>query len=145
MTLSDWLNNDWIVKHEPSKREIADLLGVADRDLADAQVPGLSADGKFRFAYNAVLQIATAALAAEGYRSAREAHHYRTLQSLAFTMKTEESLIILIDESRKKRNIAGYERSGTVSDSEVEEVTALAIGLRKDFNVWIKAHHADLI
>jgi len=32
-----------------------------------------------------------------------------------------------------------------VSDSEVKEVTALALELRKDFSEWIKTHHADLI
>ncbi len=37
-------------------------------------------------AYNAALQTATAALAAAGYRATRDSHHYRVIQSLAFTI-----------------------------------------------------------
>ena len=43
-----------------------DLLGVAERDLADCGVPGLSADWRLNISYNAALQLATAALAAAG-------------------------------------------------------------------------------
>ena len=34
--LRDWLANRWLVEHEPSREEIADLLAVVDRDLQDA-------------------------------------------------------------------------------------------------------------
>lgn len=46
----------------------------------------MSPDWKLNIAYNAALQAATAALAASGYRAAREQHHYRTIQSLAHTL-----------------------------------------------------------
>ena len=36
MTLQSWLTNRWLVEHEPSAEEIADLLSVVDRDLPDA-------------------------------------------------------------------------------------------------------------
>lgn len=42
MSLRDWLANRWIVAHEPSVEEMADLLAVVDRDLEDAAVPRLS-------------------------------------------------------------------------------------------------------
>jgi len=70
MSLSDWLANGWLTRHESSQQEIADLLGVVQRDLADSQTPGLSADWRLNIAYNAALQAATAALTAEGYRAA---------------------------------------------------------------------------
>jgi hypothetical protein len=44
--LADWLASRWIVAHEPSRDEIADLFGVVDRDLKDAAVPRLSADAR---------------------------------------------------------------------------------------------------
>ncbi len=37
MSLTDWLNNGWLVEHKTSPQEIADLFGVADRDLTDCQ------------------------------------------------------------------------------------------------------------
>ena len=48
--------------HRTSAREIADLLGVVDRDLADAAVQDVSADRRFAIAYEAALQLATITL-----------------------------------------------------------------------------------
>jgi hypothetical protein len=72
MSLPDWLANRWLVTHEPSVDEIADLPAVVDRDLADAAVPRLSSDWRSGISYNAALQLATLAVAASGYRPARE-------------------------------------------------------------------------
>ena len=80
MTLQDWLINGWLTPHKTTPQEIKDLLTVADRDLTDCQVSGLSSEWRLNIAYNAALQSATAALAASGYRAAREAHHYRVIQ-----------------------------------------------------------------
>ena len=72
VNLPDWLANRWIVAHNASTAEVAALFAVVDRDLKDAVVPHLSADAKLGFAYAAALQLATIALAAEGYRPGRE-------------------------------------------------------------------------
>ena len=69
MSLSDWERNGWLVQHRANRKEIADLLGLADRDLRDRAAKGLSEDWQLAIAYNAALQCATAALAACGYRS----------------------------------------------------------------------------
>lgn len=144
MTLREWRANRWLVDHSASRQEIAELLGVVDREIADARVPGLSADGRFRSAYNAALQIAIAALAAEGYRVAREAHHFRALQTLAFTLETDESILAQLDQFRKKRNIADYERAGAVSDTEVGEMIDVAIRLRDELTAWLGTRHPEL-
>ena len=57
--------------HRTSAREIADLLGVIDRDLADAAVQEVSADRRFAIAYEAALQLATIAIYASGYAPTR--------------------------------------------------------------------------
>ena len=93
MSLQDWLKNGWLVEHQTSRQEMVDLLAMADRDLAQSRMPHLSPDWQLNIAYNAALQAATAALAASGYRAAREAHHYRVIQSLAFTIKVDPRLI----------------------------------------------------
>jgi hypothetical protein len=38
MTLADWQRNGWLTPHQTSVHEIADLLAVVDRDLADSDV-----------------------------------------------------------------------------------------------------------
>jgi hypothetical protein len=44
MSLEDWLRNGWLVEHKTGAGEITELLALADRDLADCRVQGLSAD-----------------------------------------------------------------------------------------------------
>lgn len=145
MSLQDWLRNGWLVEHKSSQEEIRNLLALADRDLADAQVPVLSPDWRFNIAYNAALQAATAALAAAGYRASRDAHHYRVIQSLSHTVKADSNLIAKLDKSRKKRNVGGYERAGTVSEGEVGEMVALARQLREAVENWIRKTNPALL
>lgn len=145
MSLQNWLNNGWLTKHQTSAQEIADLLAVADRDLADCQTPGLSADWQMSIAYNAALQMATAALAAAGFRAPHEAHHYRVIQSLTYTIAADKTLIGQLDQFRKKRNIGGYERAGLVSEQEAREMAALARRLREQIRQWIHAHYPELL
>ena len=145
MSLKNWLNNGWLTEHRTSTQEITSLLAVADRDLADCRTSGLSSDWQLNIAYNAALQAATAALAASGYRAVREAHHYRIIQSLAHTIKTDANLITLLDRFRKKRNISGYELSGMVSDQEAKEMMDLATRLRQNVEEWLRKTNPDLL
>jgi hypothetical protein len=145
VTLREWLDNGWLVEHKTSREEIASLLALADRDLANCRVPGLSSDWQLAIAYNATLQVATAALAAAGYRAAPDAHHYRVIQSLAYTIGSDRSLVVRLDQFRKKRNVSAYDRTGTVSEREAKEMIALANRMRKDVQDWLQTRHPELI
>jgi len=145
MSLQDWLKSRWLIEHQTSRQEIVDLLSMADRDLAQCRTPHLSPDWQLNIAYNVALQVATAALATAGYRAAREAHHYRVIQSLAYTIKADASLIVQLDKFRKKRNIGSYERAGVVSDQEAKEMFVLAKNLRDEVEKWLRSNHPELL
>lgn len=145
MSLTNWRDNGWLVEHKTSPQEIFDLLNVADRDLADCESPGLSPDWQLSIAYNAALQTATAALAACGYRSSRDAHHFRIIQSLAHTIEAEPNVINQFDKFRKKRNIGGYEAAGRISQQEAGEMKTLAKKHYDQIVKWLHQTHADLI
>jgi len=145
VSLRDWLRNSWIVEHQTGAGEIAGLLAIVERDLANAKVAGLAEDWRFNIAYNAALQAATAALAASGYRAAREQHHYRTVQSLALTIGWSAAKVDLLDRFRKKRNIIGYETAGVVSEREAREMHDLAVALRDDVLAWLGKHCPKLV
>ena len=145
MSLQQWQNNNWLTSHQTSSSEIRDLLSIIDRDLRDCQTPGLSNDWRFNIAYNAALQCATAALAASGYRATRDAHHYRTIQSLELTISVEKSLVRQMDVFRKKRNVTGYDMAGYISNQESQAIIDLAIRLRDQIIEWLKENHPDLV
>ena len=145
MSLSDWSSNGWLVAHKTSPQEIKDLLGVADRDLRDCAAKGLSDDWRLAIAYNSALQCATAALAASGYRASREAHHYRIIQSLCFSLGVDDKLVGQLDAFRKKRNIADYDRAGLISAAEANEMAALALSLRKRLEDWLRDNRPDFL
>ncbi len=105
MSLQAWLANGWLATHQSSRAQIADLLAVVDRDLSDAraaQSAGLSNDWRLNIAYNAALQAATAALAAAGFRAARDAHHFRVIQLIQFTVGWDARRVRVLNEFRRK-------------------------------------------
>ena len=141
MSLKDWLQNGWLTEHQSGPEEIEGLLGLADRDLHDCRTPGLSADWRLNIAYNAALQSAITALAAAGFRASRESHHYRVIQSLAYTIGAKPQLVLRFDAFRKKRNLSGYEIAGYISDQEAEEMIRLAEELRQTVGKWLKVNY----
>lgn len=128
-----------------SQREIADLLEIADRDIEQAQTPGLLADWRLPIAYNAALQLATAALAAAGYRCGTELKHVRTIESLRFTISADAGMVRQLDTFRNKRNISDYERAGAISDSDADAMIELAKRLRTALRAWLKQQHPALM
>ena len=145
MSLTNWQRNSWLLEHETSPQEIGGLLAIVERDLANARVAGLAEDWQYNIAYNAALQAATAALAAAGFRAAREQHHFRTIQSLALTIGWPGLKIDQFDRLRKKRNIIGYETAGVVSEQEALEMHKLAETLRDDVLAWLHKQHPKLL
>jgi uncharacterized protein (UPF0332 family) len=145
MSLKNWRDNGWLTDHKTSPQEISDLLAVAERDLKDSSATSISPDWQLAIAYNAALQAATAALFASGYRAAREAHHYRIIQSLAHTIQAKPDLVNQLDKFRKKRNIGGYEAAGRISQQEADEMKRLAKNLCEQIVQWLQQSHANLM
>jgi hypothetical protein len=142
--LRNWLDNKWLRQHVATRREIADLLSVVDRDIKDAAAP-ISPDWRFGIAYNAALKLCTILLYAEGYRSSRELHHYRTIAAMPLILGEERSADAeYLETCRKKRNIAEYEQAGCISGAEADELRAFAAGLRSDVVGWLTDKHPEL-
>ena len=145
MSLRSWAQNGWLVEHNTSREEIANLLAIVDRDLEASQAAQLPADWSFAIAYNAALQAATAALAAAGYRASRDSHHYRVIQALEYSVNPGAAVIDTLDAFRKKRNMSSYDYAGAVSIKEATEMFGLASKLRKDVEQWIRSSHRELL
>ncbi len=145
MSLRDWADSRWLRPHATSREEIASLLGIVERDLADAG-QGISADWKFGIAYNAALRLCTVLLHAEGFRPERTLQHYRTIQALGLILGSDSKADVeYLEVCRKKRNIIEYDAAGTVTDRDAKELAAFVVELRDRVLAWLREHHAELL
>lgn len=129
----------------PAASEIADLLRVVERDLADAGIEGLSADRRFATAYNAALQLATVVLRAEGYRTQGVAHHHTTIAALPLILGVEHAATAdYLDACRSRRNTVDYDGIGIATEADVAELLREAEGLREAVLVWLENAHPEL-
>jgi hypothetical protein len=127
-----------------SGEEVASLLAVADRNLADARVAAVSTDARVGFAH-AATAAAAAALAAEGYRAGKERHHERLLDSLQHTVGIDLRLLKQLHDVRRARNAMSYEQLGDTSAPEAEAIIVRARSVRDVVLEWLYTRHEDLI
>jgi hypothetical protein len=144
MSLQRYLDNSWLRAHVSSRREIAELLAIADRDAAQCRTPGLGPEWRFGIAYNAALQLATAALAAAGYEAERQNRHQRTVECLAFTVGLDRREVDFLDLCRRKRHANVYDRIGAVSHLEADELIAFTERLHERVVAWLQTNHPGL-
>jgi len=134
------------VAHRPNRQETGDLLGIVHHHLEQCRTSGLSPDWKLNIAYSAVLQAASAALAAAGCRApSGEGHHYVVLQSLAHTVGFDADTVRKLDTLRKRRHVATYTRAGTTSDQEARDAIALIEQVCADVETWLKQVHPEFV
>ena len=146
MTLEDWLSNGWLKRHSTSRKEITDLLAKVDRDITEASKEEITLDWRLAIAYNACLGCATIALRASGYRIPEGAgQHYRTIQSLRFTINPVSDVKISLEAISRKRAIVSYDVAGTITESEVTEAMSLARELREALIDWLRDEHPELM
>jgi hypothetical protein len=145
MTLQQWADNGWLEPHVTSPEEVANLLAIVDRDLADAG-GGISPDWRFGIAYNAALKLCTILLYAEGYRASRMLQHYRTIQALPLILGPEHRADAdYLDNCRKKRNIVEYDYVGGATEDEASELAAYVLELREKVLDRLKKYHPQLL
>lgn len=146
MTLQDWFSSGWLKRHTTSRQEIADLLKKVDRDILEAAKEEITLDWRLAIAYNACLGCATTALRASGYRLPGGAgQHYRTIQSLRYTINPDPRTVISLEAISKKRAIANYDAAGRITEAEVKEAEYLANELKVLLFKWLQTNHGDLL
>lgn len=146
MTLKDWLDNGWLKNQPTNRSEILDLLNKVNRDITESAKEEISLDWRLSIAYNACIGCATVALRARGYRiPGGSGKHYRTIQSLKFTIKPDTELIISLEAISKKRGIVNYDAAGTVTEGEVTEAIELAAELNSLLVNWLEKNYPEFI
>ena len=146
MNFETWLAEGRLRPHKTTKKESHDLLGIAQRDIADAAVQGLSSDRRFLIAYEVALTLATIPLYSAGFETHGRGHHWLTFRVLPDVIGSEfAELAEFFDLCRTKRNVGTYDRGGQVSETEVEELLAEVRTLQGIIEDWLRRNHSDLI
>ena len=124
---------------KPDSSAVSRLVSAAQRNIADAHIAQVSAENRFDAAYKAIMQLANAALQANGYRTltSKPGHHMTMIQTLPQTVGLDSDTMIILDALRKQRNVADYS-GDIVPESAVTECITHAEKLYQVVNVWIK-------
>lgn len=129
----------------PDRLQVTKLLAAAQRNIADSQLVGLSAENRFDAAYKAIMQLAMLGLNANGYRTltSKPGHHQTAIQTLPLTVGLPTSQVIVLDALRKQRNLADYS-GDLVPDSAVAACLASAQSLHAHIEAWLRTHKPEL-
>lgn len=146
MSLEELLAAGRLKRRKTTAKEISSLFAVVERDLLDAQVPGLSLDRRFATAYNAALQAGRACLASEGYRTTGQGHHASAFQALrAILEERHHHVLDYLDDCRSKRNLAEYTGTEVASENEVADLMTQARGFADLVRGRIRKRHPSLL
>ena len=119
------------------------------RELKDAELKGISSDGKFTHAYRAALTLATVLLYSSGYASARgQSNHYRTITAIPEVLNGDpnaKSDSEYLDTCRTKRNAAEYDSANEASDSEAQELVTFTQEFERKVMAWLKKNKPALL
>lgn len=131
---------------EPDAAVIKKLLAAAERNLSDAHIVKVSSGNRFDAAYKAIMQLANAALQANGFRTStsKPGHHVTMIQTFSQTLGLDKQTVIVLDALRKQRNVADYS-GDIVPDSAVNECVSHAENLLAEVNHWLKENKPELI
>ena len=132
--------------HSTSREEIQRLLDAARRNLADAGVELISSETRFDSAYKAIMQLALAAMMANGFRpdTTRPGHHMTVIQSLPHTIGLTTARMVVLDVLRRKRNLTDYS-GGWIDETSMEQCISEARDLLRDVEAWLREFRPELV
>ena len=148
MSLQNWLQIGHLINHVATVAEVRNLLGVVDRELADAGVAELSDDGRFTHAYDAALLLCKLALHASGFELQKRVpgHHSFWINSLEFTLgEGHKATLIHLSKSSKLRHTSLYDQAGVVQKQDADDLLEAARQLRTDVLGWLRSRHPALL
>lgn len=129
-----------------TRTEIQRLLAIAERELGDAAVSGLSADGRFEHSYSAALATASAIIRSEGQRVHGQEHHRKTFEELRGIAEGRwRELADYLQHSRVRRNRLLYGAPGVASEAEAEELRLEAKRFLGGAREWLGHAHPGLL
>ncbi len=124
--LGELLSNKMIAKVASSRKQVEDIIKVAERDLQVAKdnLANGYADWALNIGYNAMLQAGRALMLSRGYRPVGEGKHVAVIEFVKseYSKQVPSQVLYVFSKTRKKRHKAVYEEADVVSESEARTV-----------------------
>lgn len=141
----DLIGKGWLLEFPAGlrKERVNGHLSRAFGDLAYAEKGGWDPRFPFRHAFDAIDNLANAALIATGYRVVFEGHNY-AIRTLALTINASSDMIDRLEYFRGKHDKRFDEQASVVTEQEAKEIFSLAQTLNKTVRAWIKSTHPEL-
>lgn len=151
MPYEDWLNEGVIRPHDLNLRQVrkrtAEMLDLAEEHLGHAHASGLSLDAHHNFAYASARVAAEVIMLVKGYRPGH--HGSNHVSVLRFLGRAERGrwrkLSRRFDLARRHRNVAEYERVGTITHTEFDEMLELTRNFVDEVRDWLRVRHPELL
>lgn len=144
MSLEDLEAAGSLLPLRTTRDELARLMASAGRMLADAQVDGVSNQGRYVNAYHVILNCAIAALRVQDYKiDLHEGKHALALETLAFTLGYTPERLRVLQKMRARRNMDLYAGDRPASESEREAAVSLASKVLEDTLAYIRQARLD--
>jgi hypothetical protein len=148
MSLQNWLRIAQLIHHQATVAEVRNLLGVVDRELADAGTVGLSDDARFGYAYDAAVVLCKLALHVSGFEAPNREPDDDSLwfNSLEFTLgQQHKETVIHLSTSSKLRHTTLYDLAGVVQKQDADDLLEAARQLRAEVFAWLRSQHPTLL
>lgn len=133
---------------EVSDADVAALWQKAVASARDAQSEGISPDNQYVLGYQALLQMATAILAAAGYRTrGTQGHHANTFYAVAaLGIDTLNDIDVRSERIRQMRKLSAYEPRSPTAE-QISRLRELLAGSLPAARKWLSATrpHAVLV
>lgn len=132
--------------HVTSREEVQRLLDAARRNLSDAGVEVISSETRFDSGYKAIMQLALAAMMANGFRpdTGRPGHHLTVIQSLPQTIGLPTARMAVLDVLRRKRNLTDYS-GGWIDETSMEQCISEVGDLLREVEAWLGEQRPELV
>jgi hypothetical protein len=143
MSLTEWADGVGLRPHKTNATEVASLLAIVERDLANAQSQ-ISADWRFGIAYNAALNLCAILLYASGYQAEKDLRHCHTTDALPLILYYRKDDPGYLETCRTKWTTAQHEMVEVVTERDVSGLVEFVKELRQDVLYWLEQCHPDL-
>ena len=144
MSLEKFLRNSRLVKQTWTDEDLRNLLGMADQDLANSSVKGLTPDGIYKFGYGAAQALAAVIVRGHGYKTRGMGHHETLFQTLGLLLPAEKEVANYFNRCREKRNTITYKAPNQATAEQATELLKRTQSFQKVVIEWVKKHRGGV-